>query len=85
MTLYGLCSRLEFVICCFFALKRPSKKENLLVNQLRIKGIYKGTELVLIGGLIIGIAIKLDTQWLRLFGLFVVVFGSYRLTKLQKY
>ncbi|MBC9069519.1 hypothetical protein [Vibrio cholerae] len=50
------------------------------------KGIYKGTELVVIGGAIILASIGYDAApLLRGFGVMIVAFGAFRLTQLEKY
>lgn len=48
-----------------------------------MKGIYKGTELIALGGLIC--AFYIDVQPVRLIGVLVVAVGSYRLAQLNKY
>ena len=50
-----------------------------------MKGIYKGTELVALGGLLIATAIVVQLPLVRYVGVLIVVLGAYRLTKLNKY
>lgn len=50
------------------------------------KGIYKGTELVAIGGAIILASICYgDPPLARGFGVMIVAFGAFRITQLEKY
>ncbi|BEI26531.1 hypothetical protein [Vibrio fluvialis] len=49
------------------------------------KGIYKGTELVALGALLVAIAIVVQLPLVRYIGVFIVALGAYRLTKLVKY
>ena len=50
-----------------------------------MKGIYKGTELVALGGLFVAVAIVTQLPLLRFAGVLIVAVGAYCITKLKKY
>lgn len=50
-----------------------------------MKGIYRGTELVVVGGLVIATAMFVQLPFVRYVGVLIVAFGAYSLTKLKKY